>query len=73
MPVLMLVSNSVYSALKMEVLCPSETSVDFQRTARRFISEDIALQNHLCENLKPNNTRSPLAALPLLPPMFRRR
>jgi hypothetical protein len=32
------------SILKMEATCPSETSVDFQRNARRYIPEDINLQ-----------------------------
>jgi hypothetical protein len=31
------------SALKMEATCSSETSVDFQRTARRYIPEDRIL------------------------------
>jgi hypothetical protein len=29
-----------------------ETSVDFQRTTRRYIPEDRTLHNHRCENLK---------------------
>jgi hypothetical protein len=28
------------SILKMEAICSSETSVDFQQTTRRYISED---------------------------------
>jgi hypothetical protein len=40
------------STLKMEVTCSFETSVDFQRTTRRYIPEDSTLHNHLCENLK---------------------
>jgi hypothetical protein len=37
----MLVSCSAYSStLKMEAICSSETSVDFQRNARRYIPED---------------------------------
>jgi hypothetical protein len=44
------VSCSAYSVtLKMEEICSSETSVDFQRTA---ISQDRTLHNHCCENLK---------------------
>jgi hypothetical protein len=44
---------SAYSStLKMEVICFSETSVDFQRTARRYIPEYSTLHNHRCENLK---------------------
>jgi hypothetical protein len=30
----------------------SETSVDIQRTTRRYIPEDGTLHNHRCENLK---------------------
>jgi hypothetical protein len=36
----------------MEVTYSSETSVDFQRTTRRYIPEDRTLQTHRCENLK---------------------
>jgi hypothetical protein len=36
----------------MEAICSSETSVDFQRTTRRYIPEDSTLHNHRCENLK---------------------
>jgi hypothetical protein len=32
------------SNLKMEATCSSETSVDFQRTARRYIPEDKTLK-----------------------------
>jgi hypothetical protein len=47
-----LVSCSAYfSTLKMEALCSPETSVDFQRTTRRYIPEDSTLHNHRCENL----------------------
>jgi hypothetical protein len=35
----------------MEATCSSETSVDFQRTTRRYIPEDITPHNHCCENL----------------------
>jgi hypothetical protein len=31
----------------------SETSVDFQRTTRRYFLEERTLHNHRCENLKP--------------------
>jgi hypothetical protein len=40
------------STLMMEATCSSETSVDFQRTTRRYIPEDRTLHNHWCENLK---------------------
>jgi hypothetical protein len=32
----------------------SETSVDFQRTTRRYIAEDRAIYSHRNETLKPN-------------------
>jgi hypothetical protein len=35
----------------MEVKYSSETSVDYQRTARRYITEDRNLHNHGCENI----------------------
>jgi hypothetical protein len=37
---------------EMEARCSSETSVDFQRTTRRYISEDRTFNNYHCENLK---------------------
>jgi hypothetical protein len=47
------VSRSPYfSTLKMEAACSSETSVDIQRTTRRYIPEDRTLLNHGCENLR---------------------
>jgi hypothetical protein len=36
----------------MEAICSSETSVDTQRTTRRYIPEDDTLHNHRYENLK---------------------
>jgi hypothetical protein len=39
---------------KMEAICSSETSVDFNWTARRYIPEDRALHTHRCVNLKCN-------------------
>jgi hypothetical protein len=36
----------------LQVICSSETSVDFQRTTRSYIPEDSILHNHRCENLK---------------------
>jgi hypothetical protein len=36
----------------MEAIYSSETSVDFQRTTRRYIPEDSTLYNHRCEHLK---------------------
>jgi hypothetical protein len=38
--------------MKMETTCSSETSVDFQRTARHYIIGDRTLHNHSCANLK---------------------
>jgi hypothetical protein len=44
---------SAYSStLKMEAICSSEMSVDFQRTTRRYIREGRTLHNHRCENHK---------------------
>jgi hypothetical protein len=39
----------------MEAICSSETSVDIQRTTRRYIPEDGNLHNHSSENLKAYN------------------
>jgi hypothetical protein len=48
-PAFILVSCFAYfSTLKMEATCASETSVDFQRTTRRYIPEDSTLQVWLC-------------------------
>jgi hypothetical protein len=46
-----------FSALKMEAICSSETSADFQRTTRRYIPKDGTLHNHRCENLKSYRAR----------------
>jgi hypothetical protein len=46
-----------FSTLKMEATCSSATSVDFQRTARRYIPEDRTLSNHFCENLNSYTQR----------------
>jgi hypothetical protein len=41
-----LISCLVYSsAPKMEAKCSSDTSVDFERTTRGYMPEDITLQN----------------------------
>jgi hypothetical protein len=45
-PAFMLVSFSAYSTLKMEMIRTSETSVDFQRSTRRYIPEESTLQLH---------------------------
>jgi hypothetical protein len=36
----------------MEAIYSSETSVNIQRTTRRYIPEDSTFNNHRCENLK---------------------
>jgi hypothetical protein len=47
LPAFTLVSCSAYfSTLKMEAVCSSETSVDFQRTTWRYIPEYCTLQEH---------------------------
>jgi hypothetical protein len=38
--------------LEMEAIGSSETSVDFQRTERRYILEDSTFHNQRSENLK---------------------
>jgi hypothetical protein len=38
--------------------CSSETSVNFQRTIRRYVPEDRTLHNHRCENLKFHTVNS---------------
>jgi hypothetical protein len=40
----MLVFLAYFSTLKVEVTCSCETSVDFQRTTRRYIREDRTFQ-----------------------------
>jgi hypothetical protein len=47
-----LVSCSAFSNLKMEAVCSSEMSVDFQRITWRYISKESTLHNHRCDNLK---------------------
>jgi hypothetical protein len=39
---------------RWQATCSSETSVDFQRTTRRYIPDNRALHNHRCEKLKSN-------------------
>jgi hypothetical protein len=41
-----------FSILKMEAICSSKTSVEFQRNTRRYIPGDRILHNHLWENLR---------------------
>jgi hypothetical protein len=45
--------DSYPSILYMEATCFSETSVDFQRTKRRYIPEDSIVHCHRFENLEP--------------------
>jgi hypothetical protein len=42
----------IFWTLKMEAICSFETSIDTQRTTRRYILEYGTLHYHLCENLK---------------------
>jgi hypothetical protein len=42
----------ISSTLRMEAICSSETSVETQRTTRRYTPEDDTLHNHRCENIK---------------------
>jgi hypothetical protein len=52
-PASMLASFSAYySTLKMEVICYSKMSVDFQQTTRYYILEDGTLHYLRCESLK---------------------
>jgi hypothetical protein len=44
--------------MRMEAVCSSETTVDFQRTERRYVPEDSTLHKHRCENLKSHNSWS---------------
>jgi hypothetical protein len=42
----------IFSTLKIEAICSSETSVKSQRTTRRHIPEVDTIHNHRSENLK---------------------
>jgi hypothetical protein len=58
-----LVSCSAYSPTqKVEAICSSATSIVFQRTTRRYITEDGTLHSHCCENLKSYIDGSELSA-----------
>jgi hypothetical protein len=48
--------------------CSSETTVDFQRIALRYIPEDRTLHNHRCESITPYSSFNdqPLQAQPLM-------
>jgi hypothetical protein len=41
------------STLKMDAVCSSKTSVNFEWTTWHDVSEDITLHSHQCEELKP--------------------
>jgi hypothetical protein len=47
-----MLAEPIYSTLKMEAICSSETSVKTQRTIRHHIPEYYTLHNHRCEHLK---------------------
>jgi hypothetical protein len=49
---LLVFAEIIFSALKMEAMCYSETSVVTQQTTRRHIPENGTLHNQRCENLK---------------------
>jgi hypothetical protein len=54
-PASTLVSCSAYSStLKMEVICYSETSVDFQRTTQRYIQKIGLFKYHVVLNIRFN-------------------
>jgi hypothetical protein len=39
----------------MEMICSSETSIDFQKTTRLYVPEYNTLYNNRCQNLKSYN------------------
>jgi hypothetical protein len=54
-----LVSCVAYSSTpKIEVICCSETSVDFYQITRYYIPEDSTLFSQRCENLKYNTVNN---------------
>jgi hypothetical protein len=54
--IFMIVSCLAYSStLKMEARCSSETSVDFQRTTRRYIPEDGTLHSYFSFGYKASS------------------
>jgi hypothetical protein len=44
--------------LNTEADCSSETSIDSQKSIRRYIPEDSNLHDHRCENLKSGNNNN---------------
>lgn len=58
----MLVSLLVnFSAIKIEAICSTETSVDFHRTKRRYNPEERTHNSLRRENLKSNKPTSSAA------------
>jgi hypothetical protein len=53
---LLMLATFLASTLKMEATCFSESSVDFRRTTRGHIPEDITLHNHCFDSLKSNSS-----------------
>jgi hypothetical protein len=65
---LTLVSCFAYSStLKMKAILPTETSIHFQPSTRRYIPEDRTLLNHRCEKLRAYTLRAVLSADVKLP------
>jgi hypothetical protein len=52
---LLVLAEIISSALKIEAICSSETSIAAQHTTWRHIPEDDTLCNHRCVNLKSYN------------------
>jgi hypothetical protein len=50
--------QGLFSTLKMQATYSSETSVSFQRTTQRYITENRTSRNRQCENLKSHKTAS---------------
>jgi hypothetical protein len=48
-----LVQLNIRPLIKQEAACSSETSVEFQRTTRRYIQDGVIIHNHCFENIKP--------------------
>jgi hypothetical protein len=49
-------SSLLGMTLKMEVICSSETLVNFQQTTWHYNPEHITLHSHYCHNLKSNKS-----------------
>jgi hypothetical protein len=65
---LMVVSCLVFSfTRKMERTCCSETPVNFRRTTRHYIPEDIDLHKHCCESLKFYKNEIPSTIIQTVP------